>query len=400
LLGFLILGSAYFAVLLLQWAFTFLAGFTNIILIIFLAWLLAFIMSPIARFLDERLPLSRPLAVVIAYFLALVGLGLVMFVAGGAITNEVSQITNEFPQTAVQIEDTLTGYEKTFGLDQGQLIEYFRAAQGQVGVVAGAIFDQAEAIARATLATLGSLVLILILSLYMLMDSDRIGNRVTRAVPRQYSDEVEILERSVGRAFGGFLRSQVILAGIQAALVAVVGTIFGIPYLFLVGTLSSLAMLIPFFGPPLALIPPIVAAWIYVPEWFLVITIILVVVQTVVVNWLQPRLMQGALGMHPILVLVGLLVGAQVAGVWGALFGIPVIAVFNVFLNLVLWSELPNAALPAEERLEDVPEATMVKVEREQISDETHPHIHVHRSLRHDGSEEVDLVVDDEPEGI
>jgi hypothetical protein len=118
----------------------------------------------------------------------------------------------------------------------------------------------------------------------------------------------------------------------------------------------------------------------------------------VVVNWLQPRLMQGALGMHPILVLVGLLVGAQVAGVWGALFGIPVIAVLNVFLNLVLWSELPNAALPEDERLDDVPEATMVRVEREQISDETHPHIHVHRSLRADGSEEVDLVVDEDPE--
>jgi putative heme transporter len=402
LLGFLILGSLYFAVLLLQIAFTFLAGFSQIILIVFLAWLLAFIMSPIARFLDERLPLSRPLAVVISYYLALVGLGFVMFVAGGAITNELSQITNEFPQTAVRIEDTLAGYQQGLGLDLTQinLVELFRTAQSQFGDVAGAIFDQAEEIARATLATLGSLVLILILSLYMLMDRERISNRLARTVPRQYSDEAAILELSIGRAFGGFLRTQVILAGIQAALVAVVGTIFGIPYLFLVGTLSTLAMLIPFFGPPLALIPPIVAAWIYVPQWFLIITVILVGVQTVVVNWLQPRLMQGALGMHPILVLVGLLVGAQVAGVWGALFGIPLIAVFNVFLNLVLFSELPNAALPQDERLEDVSQATMVKVEREQISDETHPHIHVHRSLRHDGSEEVDLVVDDEPEGI
>ena len=52
LLGFLILGSLYFAVLLLQMAFTFLAGFSQIILIVFLAWLLAFIMSPIARFLE------------------------------------------------------------------------------------------------------------------------------------------------------------------------------------------------------------------------------------------------------------------------------------------------------------------------------------------------------------
>jgi predicted PurR-regulated permease PerM len=230
------------------------------------------------------------------------------------------------------------------------------------------------------------------------MDSERILGKLNRAVPKRFSDEMALLERSVARAFGGFLRAQIILAAIQALLVAVVGTAFGIPYLFLIGTLSTLAMLIPFFGPPLALIPPIVAAWIYTPEWFVLATIILVAVQTVIVNWLQPRLMQGALGMHPILVLVGLLVGAQVAGVWGALFGIPVIAVLNVFLNLVLWSELPNVALPERERLEDVPEATMVKVEKEQISDETHPHIHVHRSLRPDGTEDVDLVVDEEPE--
>jgi predicted PurR-regulated permease PerM len=268
-----------------------------------------------------------------------------------------------------------------------------------VGNVVGDIFDQAEVIAGATLATLGSLVLILILSLYMLLDSERIWAKVNRAVPRRYSDEVDIFERSVSRAFGGFLRAQIILAGIQAALVAMIGVVFDMPYLFLVGTLSTLAMLIPFFGPPLALIPPIVAAWIYVPEWFLPITIILVAVQSVIVNWLQPRLMQDALGIHPILVLVGLLVGAQVAGVWGALFGIPVIAVINVFLNLLLWSEVPNAALPEEEQLEDVAEATMVKVEKEQMSDETHPHIHVHRSLREDGTEQVDLVID-EHEGI
>ncbi|HEX9634836.1 MAG TPA: AI-2E family transporter [Candidatus Limnocylindria bacterium] len=401
LLAFLILGSAYFAVLLLQMAVAFLGGFSQIILVVFLAWLLAFVISPIVRFLDERLPISRPIAVFVAYLLALVALGFVLFSAGTAITQEVTQITEEFPtETAPNIEATLRGYQTGLGLDRFQidLVQLFDTAQAQIGNLAGAIFDQAEEIAGATLSTLGSLALILILSLYMLMDSERILGRLNRAVPKRFSDEMALLERSVARAFGGFLRAQIILAAIQALLVAVVGTAFGIPYLFLIGTLSTLAMLIPFFGPPLALIPPIVAAWIYTPEWFVPATIILVAVQTVIVNWLQPRLMQGALGMHPILVLVGLLVGAQVAGVWGALFGIPVIAVLNVFLNLLLWSELPNVALPERERLEDVPEATMVKVEREQISDETHPHIHVHRSLRPDGTEDVDLVVDEEPE--
>jgi predicted PurR-regulated permease PerM len=403
LLVFLVLGSAYFAVLLVQIAFGFLSGFSQIILIVFLAWLLAFVMSPIVRFFCEGLRLPRPIAVVTAYLIALVLLGFALFYVGSSITQEVTRVTNEFPGTAQSIEATLRGYQESLDLDRFQidLVELFDAAQRQVGNVAGAVFEQAEAIAGTTLATLGALVLILILSLYMLADSERILAKINRAVPRRYSDELAILERTVARAFGGFLRAQIILAVIQALLVAIIGIAFGMPYLFLIGTLSTLAMLIPFFGPPLALIPPVAAAWIYVPNAFLPILILLLVTQTLIVNWLQPRLMQGALGMHPILVLVGLLVGAQVAGVWGALFGIPVIAVLNVFLNLVVWSELPNAALPAEERLEDVPQQTMVRVQRAQVSDETHPHIHVHRSLREDGSEQVDLVMDEEePEGI
>jgi putative heme transporter len=400
LLAFLVLGSAYFAVLLLQLAFNFLIGFSQIILILFLAWLLAFVLSPIARFFNVTLPLSRPMAVALTYLLALVALGLVLFTTGAAITQQVSQATTEFPQTAQRIETTLAGYQSGLGLDRFNisLVELFHSAQDQVGNLAGAIFNEAQGIAGATLATLGSLALILILSLYMLMDSDRILRKFNRMVPKAYSDEMAILERTVARAFGGFLRAQLILAAVMALLVAVVGIAFGVPYLFLVGTLAALAMLIPFFGPPLALIPPVVATWIYRPDVFIPVTIILVVVQTVIVNWLQPRLMRDALGMHPILVLVALLVGAQVAGVWGALFGIPVVAVLNVFLNLFVWSEVPNAALPEDERLADVDEGTMVKVAKAQVSDETHPHIHVHRSLRADGTEEVEMVVEGEGE--
>jgi len=398
LLVFLVLGSVYFAVLLLQLILSFLVGFSQILLILFLAWLLAFVMSPVAHFFEIQGRLSRGMAVGIAYLVALVLLGFLLFTTGAAITQQVAKATNEFPATEIRIENTLADYTSALGLNRFDidLVAIFHSAQGQLGNLTSAIFDQAEAIAGATLATLGSLFLILILSLYMLIDSDKLLAKLNRAVPRQYSDEMQILESSVARAFGGFLRAQLILAVIQALLVAIVGIAFGIPYLFLVGTLSALAMVIPFFGPPLALIPPIVAAWIYTPDTFIFSALILVAVQTVVVNWLQPRLMRGALGIHPILVLVGLLVGAQVAGVWGALFGIPVIAVLNVFLNLVLWSELPNAALPEAERLDDVGEGTMVKVAKAQVSDETHPHIHVHRTVRADGQEEVEMVVDDE----
>jgi predicted PurR-regulated permease PerM len=398
LLVFLILGSGYFGILLIEQLALFLFGFSTILLIVFLAWLLAFVMSPLVRRLREGLGLPRGPAAGLAYLIALVGLGALLFGLGSAITQQVSELTSSFPQTAAHVEQTLTDWQQAWGLARFNinLVSLFTSLQASVGSIAGAIFAQAQAIAGATIAALGSFVLILILSLYMVMDSDRILLRLNRTVPRRYQDELAIFERTVARAFGGFLRAQLVLMVLQGVLVTVVWWIFQLQYVFLIATLSALAMFIPFFGPPLALVPPIAAAWLYGSPWFLLIAVGLIAVQTVAVNWLQPRLMQGALGMHPILVLIGLLVGAQVAGVWGALFGIPVIAVLNVFLNYFLWSEVPNVALPESERLAHVGEATMVRVQKQQVADETHPHIHVHRTLRPDGTEEVELVVDDE----
>jgi predicted PurR-regulated permease PerM len=401
LLAFLILGSAYFASLLLQQAVLVLGGFSSIFLILFLAWLMAFVMAPFVNALSEGLHMPRGLATTIVYLVALIAVGALIFGLVTAITEQVREVSRTFPATASQVEATLRSWQQDSFLSRFNinLVGAFASLQNSLGGIVGAVFGQAQAIAGATIGAIGSFVLILILSLYMVMDSDRILSRLNRVVPNRYKDELEIFERTVARAFGGFLRAQLVLVAFQAALVTLIWIIFGLPYLFLVATLSALAMFIPFFGPPLALLPPIVAAWFYASAWFIPIVIVLVAVQTVAVNWLQPRLMRGALGMHPILVLVALLVGAQVAGVWGALFGIPVVAVLNVFLNYFLWSEVPNVALPDSERLAHVDEATLVKVEKQQISDETHPHIHVHRSLREDGKEEYEIVVgEDEDE--
>jgi predicted PurR-regulated permease PerM len=398
LLAFLILGSAYFASLLLQQALFVLGGFSSILLVLFLAWLVSFVMAPFVNALTEGVHMPRALAATLVYLVALVALGALIFGLVTAISEQVREVSRTFPATASQVEATLRSWQQDsflnrFGIN---LVGVFNTLQSSLGSVASAVFGQAQAIAGATIGAIGSFVLVLILSLYMVMDSERILNRINRIVPNRYKDELEIFERTVARAFGGFLRAQLVLVAFQAILVTLLWVAFGLPYLFLVATLSALAMFIPFFGPPLALLPPIIAAWFYASAGFLPITIVLIAVQTVAVNWLQPRLMRGALGMHPILVLVALLVGAQVAGVWGALFGIPVVAVLNVFLNYFLWSEVPNVALPDSERLAHVDEATLVKVEKQQISDETHPHIHVHRSLRPDGKEEYEIVVDED----
>jgi predicted PurR-regulated permease PerM len=360
--AFIILATVYVGLLLLGLVIQILAGFTQIVLVVFMAWLLAFVLSPVVAWLTERRGISRGAAIGLTYAATLIGSGFLLFYAVSALAANTAKMAADFPLTRARIEGTLREWSDlvAFGNFDLNLVELYRDVEATMaGTVQSIIGDVPEV----SVAVLGSLLVVIILSLYMLADSAGIIAKLERVVPNRYHDEFEILERNVSRAFGGFLRAQVILAGIQTLLTVLVIILLDLPYGFVIATASALAMLIPFFGPPLALVPPIVAAAIFT-DWVWVVAPVLLIVQTVLVNYFQPRLMREALGMHPLLVLIGLLVGAQVAGLWGALFGIPVLAVANVFfnyaVNLRAIEETPSAE--AEELLEEVrlaaPDAT------------------------------------------
>lgn len=352
--AFLVIATIYVSLLLIGLLVRILGGFVQIALILFVAWLLAFVLSPVVAALHDRVRWPRGVAVGVVYAATLLISGFLLFYAASSIGASAAQMTEDYPQTRARIEGTLRGWQAavSFGRFEPNLVSLYGDVEDTtVRIATSALGDVPEV----TVAVLGSLVLVVIISLYMLADSERILAKLKRAIPSRYTDEVEILERTVSRAFGGFLRAQVILAGIQTALTVVVVILVGLPYGFIIGAASALLMLIPFFGPPLALIPPIAATLIYEPQWTILVAPILLAVQTVLVNYVQPRLMREALGMHPILVLVGLLVGAQVAGVWGALFGIPVLAVLNVFFNYVVnLRTLEEKPVPAEDVIDEV----------------------------------------------
>ena len=350
----LVLATVYVGLLLVRTVIDIMGGFAQILLILFTAWLLAFVLSPVVAWLHDRWRIPRGLAIGWVYAATLFSSAFILFYAFSSITGSIADLTENFPDTRERIEETLRGWESAvaFGNFELSFVELFRDAEAAATRLAASALGD---VPQVTVAIFGSLVLVIILSLYMLADSTAIIARLKRVIPGRYADEVDIVERTISRAFGGFLRAQVILAGIQTVLTVAVILLIGLPYGFLVGGASALAMLIPFFGPPLALIPPIVATAIWQPQWLLLVAPLLLVVQTILVNYTQPRLMREALGMHPLLVLVGLVVGAQVAGLWGALFGIPVLAVANVFFNYVVnlrtIEETPHVEM--EEALEE-----------------------------------------------
>jgi len=304
--------------------------FGDIILVFFLAWLLAFVLSPVAAVLERITPgLPRGLAVLLTYGLLLVALSLLAVYAAQTLAGSITALTSNAPELQRRLLDVLQA-------NQGRLdqlgIKVDVAAQVQTFLHdLPSVAAPVSSFALAGLGMLGNLLIILFLSLYMVLDRDRILAFGVRLVPPQYAEEFRLFERSVSRSFGGFLRGQAIMGLMYGALAAVLGLVLGLPYTPIVGAASGILQAIPFFGPFVSWAPPVIDAILTQPPSVIPALVVMVAGWMVVMNVVQPRLMAGTVGIHPLVVLGSVIVGGKVAGVAGAIFGIPVAAVISSF---------------------------------------------------------------------
>jgi predicted PurR-regulated permease PerM len=191
-----------------------------------------------------------------------------------------------------------------------------------------------QQLAVASLGAIGNLLLVVVLSLYMVADRDRLVAFMFWLVPSGYKAEAEVLEEAVARSFGGFIRGQVVTGLVFAAICLFASLVFGLDFAAVTTALAGLLMAIPFFGPFVSWIPPVLVAILSKPDATLGVTIIVAIGWLLVMNLLQPRIMATSLRIHPIVVLGSVLVGLKVAGIPGAIFGIPVAAVISaLFLH-------------------------------------------------------------------
>jgi predicted PurR-regulated permease PerM len=331
------LGTLVFGLVLAYVAIIVIETFSTIFLILFLAWLLAFIVSPIVDVVAGRLRIGgRAGAIALVYLVITAGIVALVIGIASIGTTEVTDLLGHTAQTTARVNAALASIQSALRIDPGVVdlrAVFNRSTLTFIPRVTASFTGQIQAIAGATIAVLGDLFIVVILSLYMVAGSRGILEKVSRIVPNRYAAELELIERTVSHAFGGFLRTQVTLVLAQVVLTVSVGLVFGLPYLFLTGIVTALAMFIPFFGPPIALFPPILITALFRPGVLLPVAVILIGVQTILVNYGQPRLMRHSVGLHPILVLLSLLVGANVAGLWGAIFGIPIVAVAAILVG-------------------------------------------------------------------
>jgi len=345
-------------------------SFGDIILIFFLAWLLAFILSPVVGGLTRLVPfLPRVGAVIVVYALLLGGLVVLTVLVAGALSSSITDFVASVPSLQGRLPEILAPWQRRLdgiGLGQVDLGVQAQIFLANLNQYAEDLAGPLQQVAVASLGALGSLVLILILSLYIGIDRDRIVSFLFRVVPPGLKDQARLLETSVARSFGGFLRGQALMGVVYATVAILASTALNLPYLPVTSALAGLLMAIPFFGPFVAWAPPVLVAIILVPDATIPALIAMVVGWFIVMNVLQPRLMEESVGIHPIVVLGSVLVGSKIAGIPGAIFGIPIAAILSAFFFYYLGQtrDTGPVAARAARRLE-AREGRRVRVPRE-----------------------------------
>jgi predicted PurR-regulated permease PerM len=311
-----------------------LAAFGDIILVFFLAWLLAFILTPLVTRVARIPTLSKAGAVVIVYVVLFGALIVLAVTVAGALASSIGDFIASVPSLRHNLPGTLAPWQErldALGFTDVNLTAQASTFLDNLSGYASQLAGPLQQIAVASLGALANLLLIVILSLYMVADRERMMAFAFRLVPRAYKDEARLLETSVARSFGGFLRGQAILGIVYAIVAVAASAIFGLDYLAGTAAAAGILMAIPFFGPFVAWAPPVLVALVTKSDATLGTVIVMAAGWVVVMNALQPRLMGQALRIHPIVVLGSVLVGGKIAGISGAIFGIPVAAVISAF---------------------------------------------------------------------
>ena len=304
----------------------------DLLLIFFLAYLVGSLIIHTVRSLMRVPGMKRPLAIALVYAV-LTGIASVMgFVVIPATITQAVELANlvptyieRLPQLVDRVEAYLAGFN--INVDLATLIQY-DALSNWGGALGGIVQNNAVNIARNVVSIVFSVSLVVVISFYVVLDGGRRLNEALKVLPRRAERETRFVLLTIDETFRGYLRGMVLVSMIYGVGTATVMLATGLPAALPVAFVSSILLAVPFIGDWLALaLPLIVAAASGNFITLLTVLLTLLFVQQVMLNLLTPRILGRAVRMPAMLVVIAVVLGARLAGISGALLGVPTMGV-------------------------------------------------------------------------
>jgi predicted PurR-regulated permease PerM len=196
------------------------------------------------------------------------------------------------------------------------------------------IFGQTLGIVVEVITSFVWVIFIIVISFYLIKDGHQLWAWIERQVPPSYQHDYHRLKQDIYGIWRDFFRGQLVLALVASVIFAVVGLIIGLPFSLAMALLAGLLEFIPSLGHAIWLVVAVVltlfqgSTWLPVPNivFALIVVALHVVYQQVDLNYLIPRIIGRSVRLHPLVVILGIVAGATLAGVLGIVLAAPTIA--------------------------------------------------------------------------
>ncbi len=315
----------------------------TVLLIFTIAALTALILNPVVSVLHRRRWLPRGLAILLVYVSLLASVGTVGFLLSSPISNQLSAFRNNVPHLVNSANKTLADLQGSLDkkgvhlklTQQGKTA--LQTLQGSILKGSGSIVSFSGGLLRNAAGVSLDLILIFVLSVYMLVYGESIGRLVRDVMPPGDGSVVDDFPLRVQRAVSGYIRGQLLFSIIMGTTAGLLLYLFGALGIFPDGRTYAVAFgaffgameLVPFIGPILGALPPILVALFTDPLTAVWVGLLFLALQQIEGHIVAPQIFSHALRINPLLVIFALLFGQAVYGLIGALLALPLAAVLR-----------------------------------------------------------------------
>ncbi len=326
--------------------------FKEYVSLVLIAFLIAFLLRPVVSWLSQKPKLSWGLAVAVVYVLfllliigAIAGGGSFLINQGQNIFNLIEKNLGSFNELAVKWAGqtvALGPFKLQIPLINTEFLstELLARLQPVAGTAGNAVTKTVGFVGT----TLFRLLIVYILSIFLVGDGKQKINPNETLLATGYAYDFRRFAQEINRIFNAFIRGQFTVIAFTVALYSLIMAILGFPYFLSLALVAGLGRLIPYLGAWITWITFGISALVLSPTPFglqpltymLIVLGIALVIDQLIDNGIQPRVMGNALSVHPAAIMISALVSAQLFGLLGLILNAPILATFKLAGHYVM----------------------------------------------------------------
>jgi predicted PurR-regulated permease PerM len=312
--------------------FRVLAKFQPVAIAIFLGLVIAALLRPLADRLNRVV--ARPWAVVLSYVLCVLLIAGAFALTGFLVAGESGHVTTQFDSGIHRLEVWLEG--PPFHVRPGALsglqhkVTSFISAH-RTTLIQSALSGATQVVEALTVAALG-----LFCSVFFVHSGERMWSWMRDQLPEGGRSSWDRAGRAAWRAFAGYIRGIILVAGTNAILVGIALFVLRVPFAVPLAVLEFLAAFVPLIGSPFALaVASVVALAARGPVTALIVLALIVIIGQIEGHLLHPLIMSWAVRLHPMVVAISVIVGTIALGFVGAVVAVPFVSVVWAVIQAV-----------------------------------------------------------------